>query len=230
MKSNIYKVENSIEKVLDGKSTLFLDQKEFKEVKAKLKHSDYQIFFPYKDSEKVILYKKELPKVSLMKIKSYGILRHQDILGSLLSLNISSSYLGDIIIDGDNYYFYVLEELKKFVKDNLTVIGNNKVVVEEIDLSELVNYERKYEKCEKIVSSLRIDNVLSKIIGTNRDTIIEKIRDKEVILNNDVLTKITYILKENDTFSVRKYGKYKFVGVVNYTKKDNLIIEYLKYI
>ena len=32
-------------------------------------------------------------------------LRHQDILGAILSMNISPSFLGDIIIDNNNYYF-----------------------------------------------------------------------------------------------------------------------------
>ena len=60
------------------------------------------------NNQKVILYTKDMPKVSLFKINSYKKLRHQDILGSILSLNISSSYLGDIIVDNDNYYFYVI--------------------------------------------------------------------------------------------------------------------------
>ena len=61
-------------------------------------------------------------------------------------------------------------------------------------------------------------------------SILTKIKDKEVILNYEVLIKPYYTVRENDIFSVRKYGKYKFVKVVNYTKKNNYIIEYLKYI
>lgn len=227
---DVYKINNSIEKVLNNRSTLFLDSSEFKLIAGKLKKKDYKVYKPYKDSEKVILYKDNIPKVSLFKIKSYNKLRHQDILGSILSLNISSSYLGDIIIDDDNYYFYIISDLKDYIKDNLIMIGNNRIVLEEIDLSVLEFYERKYEECELIVSSLRIDTVISRIIKTNRDKVIEKIKDKEVILNYEVLNKNSYVLKENDIFSIRKYGKYKFIGVVNNTKKDNLVIKYLKYI
>ncbi len=230
MKSDLYKIDNSVEKILNKKSTLFLDQKEFKEVTAKLRKGSYKVYYPYKDSEKVILYCDKIPGVTLFEIKSFTPLRHQDILGSLMALNISSSYLGDIIIDKDNYYFYVLDELSSFISDNLKTIGSSSVSLTKIDLDYLKDYERNYEKNEVIVSSLRIDNVLSKVIGTNRDKIIEKIKNKEVILNYEVLTKSSINLKENDVFSVRKYGKYKFVGVTNHTKKDNLVIEYLKYI
>lgn len=230
MKTDLYKIENSIEKINNKKSTLFLDQKEFNEVTKRLKKNSYKVYYPYKDSEKVIIYYDTEPNVVLFKIKSFNKLRHQDILGSIMALNISSSYLGDIIVLDDSYYFYVLNELSDFIKENLNTIGNNSVTLEKIDIDFLKDYERKYEKFEIIVSSLRIDNVLSKIIGTNREKILEKIRNKEVILNCEILTKISTNLKENDTFSVRKFGKYKFVGVVNHTKKDNLVINYLKYL
>ena len=230
MKKDIYKIDNMVEKILNDKCTLFLDGNEFKLVTSKLKKKSYNVYYPYKTSEKVVLYTTDEPLVSLFKIKCNDKLRHQDILGSFLSLNISSNYLGDIIVDNDNYYFYILGSLSNFIKDNLTIIGNKKVIVEEVDINILEDYERKYENHEIIVSSLRIDTVISRIINTNRKNVLNKIKDKEIILNYEVLTKVSYNLKENDVFSIRKYGKYKFIGVINNTKKDNLVIKYLKYI
>ena len=230
MKQDIYKINNSIDRLLKGKSTLFLDAKEFKQVTSKLKKNNYKIYYPYEDSEKVILYTNEIPKISLIKIISYNKLKHQEILGSILGLNISSSYLGDIIIDEDNYYFYIFDELKDFILNNLIMIGNNSVKLEEIDFNYLSNYKRKYEENKIIVSSLRIDNVISKIIKTNRDKVIDKIKNKEIILNYEIVNKNSIILKENDIFSIRRYGKYKFIGIEKSTKKDNYIIKYLKYI
>ena len=230
MKEDLYKINNYVDKIKSGKNTLFLDAKEYKLVVSKLHKKDYKVYYPYKDSEKVILYKDHIPKVSLIKIISYNKLRHQEILGSILGLNISSSYLGDIIIDNDNYYFYILDELKDFVLNNLYMIGKNSVKLEEIDLNELSNYERKYEENVIIVSSLRIDNVISKIIKTNRDRVIDKIKNKEILLNYDIVTKSSILLKENDIFSIRKYGKYKFIGIECNTKRDNYVIKYLKYV
>lgn len=230
MKRDIYKINNSIDRLLNGKYTLFLDNKEFKDITSKLKKNQYNIYYPNISSEKVILYKDKTPNITLFKINSYNTLRHQDILGSILGLNISPSYLGDIIIDENNYYFYIFDELKEYIKENLTMIGNNSVKLEEIDINYLKNYERKYETHEIIVSSLRIDNVLSKIIKTNRENIITKIKNKEVILNYEIVTKNSNILKPGDIFSIRKYGKYKFDSIINNTKKNNLVIKYLKYI
>ena len=230
MKTDIYKINNSVDRIISNKCTLFLDRKEFGLVSSKLKNKNYNIYYPYKDSEKVILYTKNIPSVTLFKINSYNKLTHPMILGSLLGLNISNSYLGDIIVDNSNYYFYILSDLKDYIKENLIFVGNNKVSLEEIPIYYLENYERKYEENNIIVSSLRIDTVIARIIKTNRENVCDKIKNKEVVLNYEILNKNSYILKENDIFSIRKYGKYKFIEVVKKTKKDNIVIKYLKYI
>lgn len=229
MKKDIYKIDQMIEKILNGSNTLFLDGNEARLVTSRLKKKDYKVYYPYKSSEKVILYVNDIPKVSLFKINSCEKLKHQDILGSILSLNINSGYLGDIIVDNDNYYFYILSELSSFIKCNLSLIGNKKVTLDEVNIDTLKDYERRYEENEVIVSSLRIDTVISRIINTNRKDVLNKIKDKEIILNYEVLKKNSYTLKENDIFSIRKYGKYKYIGVINNTKKNNLVIKYLKY-
>lgn len=230
MKSDVYKINNAVEKIKTGKNTQFLDGRELKIVTGKLKKNEYNIYYPYKDSEKVMLYTGKVPKVKLFKIYTVENIRHQDVLGSLFSLNIDSSYFGDIVLFNDYYYVFVSEDLALYIKDNLKMIGNKKVSLEEVDLSVLDNYERKYEEKEIIVSSLRIDNIISGIINTSRKVALDKIKNKEVIVNYDVMNKNSYILKENDIFSIRRYGKYKFVGIVKSTRKNNYIVKYLKYI
>lgn len=230
MKLDVYKINNAVEKIKTGKNTQFLDIRELKIVTGKLKKNEYNVYYPYKDSEKVMLYTEKIPKVKLFKIYTVENIRHQDILGSLFALNIDSSYFGDIVFYNDYYYVFVSDDLALYIKDNLKMVGNKKVSLEEVNLNVLDNYERKYEEKEMIISSLRIDNVVSGIINTSRKVALDKIKNKEVVVNYDVMNKNSYILKENDIFSIRRYGKYKFVGIVKSTKKNNFIIRYLKYI
>ena len=230
MKLDVYKINNAVEKIKTGKNTQFLDGRELKIVTGKLKKNEYNVYYPYKDSEKVMLYTGKVPKVKLFKIYTVENIRHQDILCSLFALNIDSSYFGDIVLYNDYYYVFVSEDLALYIKDNLKMIGNKKVSLEEVNLSVLDNYERKYEEKEMIISSLRVDNVVSGIINTSRKVALDKIKNKEVIVNYGVMNKNSYILKESDIFSIRRYGKYKFVGIVKSTKKNNFIVRYLKYI
>ena len=230
MKKDLYKIDNSIDKLINNKHTLFLDNNEYNQIKYRLNKKSYNIYLPYKDSEKVILYKDVLPSVTLFKIEAKNTLKHQNILGSIMALNINSGYLGDIIVDNDNYYFYVLSDLKEFIIQNLTSIGKEKVTLKELDLNELCNYERKYKEIELLVSSIRIDNVLSKLLNTSRDKVNGIIKNKGVILNYQILNKNSYYLSNNDVFSVKRYGKYKYIDIINTTKKDKLVIKLLKYI
>ena len=229
MKSN-YIIDKHIEKLYKYGYTDFLLPNEFLQVKNKLKKTEYNVYKPYIDSEKVILYRKIKPEIVLYKIICSEPLRHQDILGTLFSLNLSIYVYGDIVIDDGNYYLFVLPVISKYLESNLINIRNVPITLEKEDLSVIANYQRKYEKIEIQVSSLRIDVILSKITRLSRNSISEKIKSNEIYLNYNILTNNSYIIKENDIFSIKKYGKYKYNNVVNITKKGNFIIVIDKYI
>ena len=225
----MYLVEKNINKLNNFGSTFFLDPKELKEVTDHLKKNTYEIFKPYIDSEKNILYKKDIPEVLLYEIISKKELRHQDILGSIYSLNLDISLFGDIIIIDDRYFIYVLSHIRNTFETDFKKIGNTNIELKEIDLDYLKNYTHEYVELEVIVTSLRIDTVIARIIHTNRDSIKDLIKDKKIIYNYELLKDNSKIIKENDTFSIRKIGKFKYVGIVKNTKSDNYIIKVLKY-
>lgn len=230
MKTNYYEIEKNIEKLSKNESTNFITYNIYKEIIKKLPKNSYKIYFPYKDSDKLILYTKDIPTIKLYKINSYHELTHQSILGSLFALNITPETFGDIVLYNNNFYIYLTEQISNLVQNELTQVGNNTVKLEEVDINILSNYERNYQDIELIVSSLRIDNILSKLLNTNRNKTKEIISNKLVTLNYEILTKSDYILKENDIFSVKKYGKYKYINIIKNTKKNNYIILIKKYI
>ena len=195
-----------------------------------IKKNEYKIYKPYKDSDKVILYTDTIPKVRLFEIITYYPLTHSEILGSLFGLNITDEVFGDIIIWDNKYYFYVVDKISNFIMDNFKMIGNKSIKIKEISLDIMNDYRRKYEELEFIVSSLRLDTVLSRLIGTSRDKVKDKFRDKDIIVNYKIINNNSYILEDGDIFSIRRYGKYKYIGVVKTTKKDNYIIKILRYL
>ena len=226
----MYNIKKNIDKIKRGEHTFFLDPTEVIKIKGHLKRNEYNVYYPYPESNKVILYQNKLPKVILFEIKSKIPLRHQDILGTIFSLDITNEVFGDIIVDNNKYYIFVLDIIAKYIKSNLLFIKNTPVELEEIDIDTLKDYHQKYEEYSCIASSLRIDTIISRITNTNRSSIIDKIKNKEILINHELLTKSSYTLKENDIFSIRKFGKYKFIGIEKTTKKDNYIIKYLKYV
>lgn len=226
----MYNIKKNVDKLKNGYSTFFLDPSEAREVSKYFKKNEFNVFRPYKDAEKVIFYKEKKPSVVLFKIITKEAFRHQDILGSIFSLNIDKCVFGDIIIDNDNYYFYLLESMKNYFLINFNKIKNSDIKLEEIDIDILKDYERKYKELELIVKSPRIDIVVANLSNTSRSKVKEKFKNKEIILNYNLLTNPSYILKDNDVFSIRHFGKYKFIETINVTKKNNYVIKLYKYI
>ena len=225
----MYKIEKNLNRLYRKETTFFLDPKEQLELTKKLKKETYQIYKPYPDSEKNIYYIKEEPKIILYEIKSKVPLEHQKILGTLFSLNITSELFGDIVITNNHYYIYVLEIIALYIKNNLLMIKNSHIELIEVPLDTLKEYHKDYETIEIFASSTRIDTVISRLIQTSRRNVIEKIKNKEIILNYDILKNNSYLLKEHDIFSIRRYGKYQYIGIKKETKSKNYIIECKKY-
>ena len=79
-----------------------------------------------------------------------------------------------------------------------------------------------------MVSSLRIDNIISSITNDSRKSIVERFKNKDIILNYDIVTKNSILLEPDDIFSIRHFGKYKFNSIVKNTKKGGYIISVYK--
>jgi len=226
----MYLIEKNLNKLRNGQNTFFLDPKEFLQIKGKLKKDEYSVYYPYKDSEKVILYVDEIPKVLLYEIKVKIPVRHQDILGAIYSLNISKELFGDILLIDGKYYIYILPIVQNYFEANFLKIKNSTVELEEIPIEMLTDYERKYESFEIIVSSNRIDTVISTICHVGRKNIEGMIQKKEILLNYDFLKETNYKLKEKDVFSIKKIGKFQYKGIIKHTKSDHLIVQIFKYV
>lgn len=232
LKRNSYEIEKNVEKILRGNYTGFLPINIMKDVQAKLKKRDYHVFSPYEGAEKIILFGKREPKIRLYRIDCYEMdkITHSSILGSLFGLNITNEMFGDIVLYECNFYFYVLEDIHDYVVNNFDMVGGVSIKLAEVDVDLLDDYERKYEIYEVIVASLRIDAVISRLIGCNRERVQSKIKERLVLLNGEVLNKSSYSLKDGDIFSIRGFGKYVYAGVKNVTKREHLVIKIKKYI
>ena len=111
--------------------------------------------------------------------------------------------LGDIVLYDGCFYVYFLESIVDLILEQFTMVGNLAIKLIQVDSNFLDDYKREYEEFEFIVTSERIDTIISRIIGGNREKVQEKIKNKLVLVNGDVLTKTSYVLHENDIFSIK---------------------------
>ena len=225
-----YSIDKNIGKILNKSNTNFLDIKACNMICNKLKEKSYKIYYPFEEAERVIVYNNELPSVKLLEIISYENLTHREIMGSLYATNINYEMFGDIIIYNNHYYFFAMESALDMTKEEFKSVGKKNIKLREVDLSVLDGYKRLYEEITLIVSSVRIDTVIARLIGNSRENVKTKFKDGDVQLNYDVCKKLEYNLNTGDIFSVRKYGKYKFGGIIKNSKSGNYVIKCYKYI
>ena len=159
----MYNIKKNIDKIKRGEHTFFLDPTEVIKIKGHLKRNEYNVYYPYPESNKVILYQNKLPKVILFEIKSKIPLRHQDILGTIFSLDITNEVFGDIIVDNNKYYIFVLDIIAKYIKSNLLFIKNTPVELEEIDINRFNTSKVKMMKGMFLGSKIRQDIDFSKL-------------------------------------------------------------------
>ena len=226
----MYQIQKNLNRLYNEQSTFFLDPKEQNLLKSKLKIDEYKIYKPYKDSEKNIFYITDVPKVILYEIICKKELKHQDILGSIYGLNISSELFGDVLIIDNHYYVYILEIARNYFENYFLKVGNSNIELVEKELALLEDFEREYEIMELNVSSERIDTVISALINTGRSIIKDKQKDKEIFVNYELVKDISKTFKIDDVFSIRRYGKFKYMGIKKTTKSNHFIVIVYKYI
>ena len=126
----------------------------------------------------------------------------------------------------ENLFF---DKIKKDFLYNFNKIGNNLITLEETNLEKVKDYKPSFKEITLQVSSLRIDNIIAKLIPTSRSISNEMINLKKVVLNYQILKNKNYILKENDIFSIRRVGKFKLKQILSKTKNNKYIIKIDKY-
>lgn len=226
----MYYIQKNLNKLSYGQPTFFLNPTEMRQVTSHLKKNEYHIFYPYPESEKNIIYQKKVPEVLLYEILVKENVRHQDILGSLYSLNIDDGLFGDIVIQDGRYFIFILPIVRNYFESNFLMIRNSRITLEELKPDYLKDFQRKFLELEFIVSSSRIDTVVSSICHIGRGKVSDMIKKKEIMLNYDFLKDLSYSLKENDTFSIKRIGKFQYRGVLRKTKSNHVVILIYQYI
>ncbi len=150
-------------------------------------------------------------------------LTHRDFLGSLMGLGIRREVLGDIIISENCGYLFCLDTISEYIIDNLTQVRHTTVkceLTEKIPTDVLPQPENR----EIIVSSERLDVIVSAIYKMSRSQVLPLFHTEKVFVNGAVKTSPSVTVNVNDKISVRGFGRFIYKGVLRTTKKDRLVI------
>ena len=156
---------------------------------------------------------------------------HRDYLGAVIKLGVKREKVGDIIVDKDGADIIVDKDITKFLLENLnslTRFSKSKITVENIE--NLRKVEIKKEEIDIIVSSLRLDNVISELARCSRNKALEIISMERVFVNFQNETKKTKQIKSGDIVTIRGKGRFYIKELVGQTKSGRTIIKVEKFV
>lgn len=164
--------------------------------------------------------------IKIFKIKTFETLKHNEIMGALLGLGIIREMVGNIYAKDGIYMFEVLEQMYPFLKENLTYVSHYKVNIELTDDSMPSNLLKENKI---IVSSLRLDNIVSSAFDLSRDKAKEMIENEEVQYNYSTDLRCDQKIEIPSFLSCRRKGKILISRINGKTKKDKIVLEIKKY-
>jgi RNA-binding protein YlmH len=185
--------------------------------------------YPDAEKKRAFLFLEPYPAVICFQMhydKRYLTITHQNILGTLMSLSITSDSIGDILPDQD--VFFVTAEIADEIERSFTAINRVPIQLESIDSSTIIR-NQQYSYDERVVASLRLDLVVSKIAKISREEAQMRIQNEWVKINHVVQTKPTKTVSKNDILSIRKSGRYVIDDTEKKTKKNNIVLPFRKY-
>ena len=150
-------------------------------------------------------------------------LSHRDVLGSLMALGVKRCAVGDIIIEKERVVFALREKTYPFVKENLEKISRYPVCVDIAQSAPEAVQDRREERVDT-VPSLRLDAVTASLFRLSRADAAAFIADGKVSVNSVPASKVTSLVKEGDSISVRGYGRREITELCGETKKGRLKI------
>ena len=151
-------------------------------------------------------------------------LTHRDYLGSILGLGIDRSKVGDILLAESSTIFFVDQDISSYILMSLEKVANTKISVKRKDILEISELAKEEKQLNIIVSSLRMDSVVSAAFHISRAKSADLIRAEKVFVNWKPITNISKNISMGDIITLRGHGRAKINEVVSKTKKDRLVI------
>ena len=148
---------------------------------------------------------------------------HRDILGAIMNLGIERNTIGDIFIKDKKACFFCHIKISQFIIEQLDQVKHTHVKCEIISDGFDCVLKEPLEK-EIIISSLRIDAIVSKLYNVSRNQSLELFRLKKVFVNGKTQDNNSYSLKPRDSVTVRGYGKFNFIEIKHKTKKEKICV------
>ncbi len=157
-------------------------------------------------------------------------LSHRNYLGTILSLGLERTKIGDILTFDTGAYVFAAADIADFIADSIRKVSHCGVDVERVSLSDVEVPEKKFEEIEAVSASARLDAVLAALLKMSRSDAKTMILSGRVTVNHIEKPDTDYNLSEGELLSVRGFGRAELMTLGNQTRSGRIHIKLKKYI
>ena len=153
----------------------------------------------------------EIKRLEISYARQFNELTHPKILGALLNqLGLERQVFGDVILDEEGrVQFNIASHLASYAIMTITKIGRVSVTLREVSKDDWISNQEKYSQSFVLLSSMRLDNVLSTVLKTSRSNALKLIASGKIKLNYRQIEKSDQIISIGDMISVRGFGRFR---------------------
>lgn len=153
---------------------------------------------------------------------------HRDLLGAFMSLGLTRSCVGDIIIVEGDIYLFAHAQTADFIAQSMTSAGKTPLSFHALDVVPSMP-DPKGMRFSAVVSSLRLDGVLAAAYKLSRSEAVELIRAGLVKVNYLICERVDFPVKEETLLSLRGKGRVRLLSVDGLTRKQRIGITFFRY-
>lgn len=191
----------------------------------------YPDFYDLADSEAL----NNASDISVLQVKNTASrnLTHRDYLGALMSMGIDRQKVGDILVFEDEALIFADDKIADYIVRNIEKISNCRVnisIAKSADKETLAKFAPKFLQKQIIVSSMRIDCIVSEAYNISRSDSMLLVKNDSVRLNYVTCNKPDKCALEGDLVSVTGKGRFIITEISGNTKKNNIIIKLSYYV
>ncbi|QQY80852.1 RNA-binding protein [Keratinibaculum paraultunense] len=188
-----------------------------------LEEAERKVFVIYPDYYQ--FKQEDIPICGFMIYDYVGRYSHRDFLGSILSLGINREKVGDILIHKNYTQIIVKNEISDYIFISLERIGNEKIKVMQIPLTDIKKGNVNYKEIYITVSSLRLDALISGSWNLSRQDSQKLIKRNNVKVNWEPIDKVYREVSKGDIVSVKGYGRFILDSIKGFSRKGRIRIK-----
>lgn len=155
---------------------------------------------------------------------------HRDYLGSVLSLGLDRSVIGDILVHDKGADMIVNAEIVDFLLSEFHSAGHTNLQITASEIEKLEVPEQRVKALRDTLSSPRLDNVVSAAFHISRSEAVRAIKGGIVFVNHEEITKVDKRIDEGDTIVLRGKGKAILTELSGLSKKGRTWAEFKVFI